>query len=102
MVVSPLDPGIERALRVLDLDGKMTGKKTVELSPESVARANQHRLTLEEGARAMLDFEQKGIAVRKNMERLRALREAKEAQEGSAQATLPDAAKKKRKKAVST
>jgi hypothetical protein len=75
----------------------MAGKKTVELSPESVARANRHRLTLEEGARAMLDFEQKAIAVRKNMERLRALREAKEAQEASTQATLPDTVKKKRK-----
>jgi hypothetical protein len=101
MAVSPLEPGIERALRVPDLDGKMAGKKAVELSPESVARANRHRLTLEEGARAMLDFEQKAIAVRKNMERLRALREAKEAQEASTQATLPDTPKKKRKKALS-
>ncbi len=50
----------------------------------------------------MLDVEQKAIAVRKNMERLRALREAREAQEASAQATLPDAAKKKRKKVLST
>ena len=79
----------------------MAGKKTVELSPESVARANRRRLTLEEGARAMLDFEQTVIAVRKNMERLRALRKAKEAQEASTQATLPDTAKKKRKKALS-
>jgi len=102
MVASPLDPGIERALRVPDLDGKMAGKKAVELSPESVTRANRRRLTLEEGARAMLDFEQQAIAVRKNMERLRALREAREAQEASAQATLPDLAKKKRKKALST
>ena len=80
----------------------MAGKKTSELSPKSIARANRQRLTLEEGARAMLDFEQKAIAVRKNMDRLRALREAKEAQEASTQATLPDVAKKKRKKALST
>jgi hypothetical protein len=97
MAVSPPDPGIGRALRVPDLDGKMTGKKTVELSPESIARANRQRLTLEEGARAMLHFEQKAIAVRKNMDRLRALREAKEAQEASNRATLPDTVKKKRK-----
>lgn len=84
-------------MRVPDLDGKMAGKKTVELSPESVARAKRQRLTLEEGARAMLDFEQKAIAVRKNMDRLRALREAKEAQEASTQAILPDTPKKKRK-----
>ena len=101
MVVSPLDPGIERALRVPDLGGKMAGKKTVELSPESVARANRHRLTLEEGARAMLDFEQKAIAVRKNMERLRALREAREAEATRAQAAASTASSKSPKKRVS-
>jgi hypothetical protein len=37
-------------------------------------------LAAEEGARAMVDVEQKAVAVRKNMERLRALREAKEAE----------------------
>lgn len=78
----------------------MVGKKTIEPSPERVARANRQRLALEEGARAMLDFEQKAIAIRKNMERLRALREAKEAQEASTQATLEDTPKKKRKKAL--
>lgn len=85
---------------VPNLDGKMVGKKPVEPSPESVARANRHRLAVEEGARAMLDFEQKAVAVRKNMERLRALREAKEAQEASTQAALPDTPKKKGKKAL--
>lgn len=49
----------------------------------------------------MLDFEQKAIAVRKNMDRLRALREAKEAREASSQAMLPDNPRKKPKWALS-
>jgi hypothetical protein len=61
--------------------GKMAGKKSAESSPESIARANRQRLAAEEGARAMADVEQKAIAVRKNMKRLRALREAKEAEQ---------------------
>ena len=59
MAVSPLDPEIERALCVSDLDGKMAGKTTVELSPESIARADWRRWSSEGGARLMLDFEQK-------------------------------------------
>lgn len=47
----------------------------------------------------MADAEQKAIAVRKNMERLRALREAREAEEVRAQVALPATANKKRKKA---
>ncbi len=89
---------MERALPMADLDEKMAGKKSAEPSPESLARAHRQRLASEEGARAMLDFEQKAIAVRKNMERLRALREAHEAR---SQAALPDTPKKKSKKALS-
>ncbi|HLJ00927.1 MAG TPA: transcriptional regulator [Bradyrhizobium sp.] len=76
----------------------MVSKKSAEPSPESIARANRQRLAQEEGARAMEDVGQKAIAIRKNMERLRALRQAKEAQDAIAQAGLPDAPKKKRKK----
>jgi hypothetical protein len=79
----------------------MAGKKPTELSPESIARANRQRLAAEEGARAMADVEQKAIAVRKNMERLRGLREAREAEQPETQGALPAAAKKKRKKALS-
>ena len=79
----------------------MAGKKSAEPSPESIARANRQRLAQEEGARAMADIEQKAVAVRKTMERLRALREAKEAEEASIQAALPDTPKKKRKKVLS-
>ncbi len=59
----------------------MAGKKPGEPSPESIARANRQRIAFEEGQKAMADVEQKAIAVRKNMARLRALREAKEAEE---------------------
>jgi hypothetical protein len=45
--------------------------------------------------------EQKAVAIRKNMERLRALREAKEAQDMSAQAGLSGVPKKKRKTSLS-
>jgi hypothetical protein len=83
----------------------MAGKKSGDPSPESIARANRQRLAFEEGIRAMADVEREAAAVRKNMDRLRALREAKEAQ---AEAVRTEAAagsataKTKRKKRVST
>ena len=84
----------------------MAGKKSGDPSPESIARANRQRLAFEEGIRAMADVEREAAAVRKNMERLRALREAKEA-EAEAEAVRTGAAagstaKTKRKKRVST
>jgi hypothetical protein len=79
---------------------KMVSRKSAEPSPERIARANRQRLAQEEGARAMADVERSAIAVRKNMERLRALRQAREAQDASAPAIVPDLPKKKRKKAV--
>jgi hypothetical protein len=79
----------------------MVSKKPAEPSPESVARANRQRLAREEGVLAMEAVEQKAVAIRKNMERLRALREAKEAQDMSAQAGLSGAPKKKRKTSLS-
>ena len=78
----------------------MVDKKSSEPSPESIARANRQRLAQEEGARAMADVEKSAIAVRKNMERLRALREAREAQDASTPAVTTDIPKKKRNKAV--
>ena len=79
---------------------KMAGKKSAEPSPESIARAKRQRLAAEDGVRAMADVEQKAIAVRKNMERLRALREAKEAGEARTRTVLPETAKTKRKKGL--
>jgi hypothetical protein len=78
----------------------MVNRKSDEPSPVSVARANRQRLAKEEGVRAMADVEKSAVSVRKNMERLRALREAKEAEEASALPAATDIPKKKRKKAV--
>jgi hypothetical protein len=66
----------------------MTGKKSTEPSAQSIARTNKQRLALEEGARAMADLERQAVDVRKNMERLRGLREAKEAEEARNPAVL--------------
>jgi hypothetical protein len=65
----------------------MAGKKSDDPSPESIAKANRRRIAFEEGVRAMADVERQATAVRKNMERLRALRVAKEAE-----AVITDAA----------
>jgi hypothetical protein len=61
----------------------MVSRKSTEPSPESIARVNRQRLAQEEGARAMEDVARDAVAVRKNMERLRALRLAKEAEQAS-------------------
>jgi len=75
----------------------MVDRKSSEPSPESIARANRRRIAMEEGARAMADVEQKAVAVRKNRERLRALREAKEADDARTSAAVLLPAKKKKK-----
>lgn len=80
----------------------MTNRKLAEPSPESIARANRLRQAQEEGARAMADVAREAVAVRKNMERLRELRLAREAEEANAPSTGADDAKtrKQRKKAA--
>ena len=76
----------------------MAGKKPTEPSPESIARANRQRLAQEEGAKAMEDVARDAVWIRKNMDRLRALRLAKEAEQASeALANPPPPEKKKRK-----
>jgi hypothetical protein len=81
----------------------MAGKKSGDPSPESVARANRQRLAFEEGIRAMADVEREATAVRKNMDRLRALREAKEAEAVRTEAATGTVKiKAKRKKRVSS
>jgi hypothetical protein len=79
----------------------MADQESAAPSPERVARTTRQRLAAEEGARAMADIEQNAIAVRKNMERLRALREAKEAQQARTHVAPPVVAKKKRSKTFS-
>ena len=75
----------------------MTSKRTGEPSPESVARANRQRLAREESVQALADAEREAVEIRLNMLRLRALREARLAEEASAQ-TAPPPAKRKRSK----
>jgi hypothetical protein len=79
----------------------MVSKKSAEPSPESIARANRQRLAQEQGVQAMADIEQKAVAIRKNMVRLRALREAKQAQEASVRSAVSDIPAKKRRKSLS-
>jgi len=74
----------------------MAGKKSAEPSPESVARANRQRLAQDEGARAMADIEQRAVAVRKNMERLRGLRQAREAEAAKTEVNLRSAVKRRK------
>jgi len=64
-------------------------------SPESLARAKRQRLAAEEGVRAMADVEREAVAVRKNMERLRALREARDSDAAQQAETAPAATKPK-------
>ena len=80
-------------------------KKPGEPSPETLARANRQRIAAEEGKRAMADVEKKDLAIRSNMARLRALREAEAAsrppadpkapRKGKAKASTRASAKKK-------
>ena len=77
----------------------MSAKRTAEPSPESVARANRQRLAQEEGVRALADLEKQSAEIRKNMQRLRTLREAKLAEEID-RTSPPPPGKKKRKKQI--
>ena len=74
----------------------MTAKRPAELSSEAIARSDRKRLAAEEGARALADVEKQAIEVRKNMARLREVREAKEAADAVLQAALPAPPPKKR------
>lgn len=73
----------------------MASRKSPDPSPEKLARAERQLLASQEAAHAMAEVERREIAVRKNMARLRALREAREAELARAQASLPAAIKKK-------
>lgn len=74
----------------------MSAKKPAEPTPEGIARLTRQRLAAEEGARAMADAEKRSIELRKNMVRLRELREAKEAADATVRASVPAPAPKKR------
>nr|WP_249128691.1 hypothetical protein [Bradyrhizobium lablabi] len=67
------------------------------LSPASIARANRQRLATEHGKAAMAEVERKAVAVRDNMARLRALREAEESRKRETAGPAVAPAKKTRK-----
>jgi len=75
----------------------MSARKTAEPSPESIARFNRKRLAAEDGARPLLDVEKQATDIRKNMARLRELRETKEATDAVLSASLPTRAPTKRR-----
>lgn len=76
----------------------MSAKKSAEPTPEGIARLSRQRLAAEEGARAIADVVKQAVDVRKNMARLRELREAKEAADATLQASLPAPTLTKRKR----
>jgi len=75
----------------------MSARKSAEPSPDSIARVNRRRLAAEEGARALVDVERHAIDIRKNMARLRELREAKEAADATLRASSPAPSPKRRR-----
>jgi hypothetical protein len=64
-------------------------------SPAQLARNERMRTAAIEGAKARADIEARDVAVRKNMERLRALRLAKEAEEATQPKPVKAPARKK-------
>jgi hypothetical protein len=74
----------------------MSAKKAAGPSPEGIARSNRQRLAAAEGALALADVERQAIEVRKNMARLRELRETKEAADATRRASLSASLPKKR------
>lgn len=59
----------------------MTSKSPKIQTPEQIARLERQRVAKVEGAQALAQVDKQYIDVRKNMERLRALRLAKEAED---------------------
>jgi len=76
----------------------MSASKSAIPSPATIARSDRRRLAAEEGARAIADVERQATDVRKNMARLRELREAREIADAALASTLPPPAKKRTKK----
>jgi hypothetical protein len=79
----------------------MVSKKSSEPSLESIARANRQRVAAEEGKQAMAVIARQSIAVRENMVRLRALRQAEETRNQQTQAAAGTPTTKKKKKSAS-
>lgn len=66
-------------------------------SPATLARTERMRIAAEEGAEARAEVQARDVAVRKNMERLRALRLAHEAEEAARPRPAPVAKRRKTK-----
>jgi hypothetical protein len=77
----------------------MVSRKS-EPSPESIARADRQRVAAAEGKQAMAVIERQRIAIRENMVRLRALREAEETRVLQADLVAGTTTKKKKKSAA--
>jgi hypothetical protein len=75
----------------------MTTKRSDAPSPVGVARAQQQRLAAEERTRVMAEAEQNAVSVRKNMNRLRTLRLAKEAEDALLPPVIAPAKKRSKK-----
>lgn len=73
----------ETAKDGISTDRAYIEQMTKQQSPSQIARAERLRLAAIEGAKARADYEAEGVAARKNMERLRALRLAREAEQSS-------------------
>ncbi len=74
----------------------MTSRKSGAPSPASIARADRRRVAAEQGRQAMVEIERRANAVRENMMRLRALREAEAAKPVEAEpATTPKKGKRR-------
>lgn len=69
------------------------------VSPAHLARLEKRKIASEEGAQALAEQEARAVAVRQNMERLKALRLAKEAEEAK-RAPAPTAKRAKGAKAA--
>jgi hypothetical protein len=91
---------VERVFAVTARENHMVTRKS-EPSPESIARANRQRIAAEEGKQAMAVVERQRIAIRENMVRLRALREAEETRNQQADLAAGVPATKKKKKSAS-
>jgi hypothetical protein len=59
----------------------MTSKSAKPQTPEQIARLEKQRIARIEGEKALAQVDKEYVDVRKNMERLRALRLAKEAED---------------------
>ncbi|WP_371817849.1 hypothetical protein [Bradyrhizobium sp. CCBAU 53421] len=88
----PLDPVTGWAgFAALERLNSLMAKTTEELSAERLAKVERRRLAAEAGAQAIAEIERDAIAVRKNMERLRALRKIRDAEAAAQAGPAPSA-----------